>query len=183
MLDGLFKKKAPKDTGPEPGAPAAGAAPAKPGAEADKGHAGDGSYKRDGRKARRFFEHAQAVTDYDYAIECFVNGLRLDPDNQAMHDALREVALKRKLSGGKPAGMAEKFKSGGKGPIDKMMHAEMLWAKISRRHRLNASAATASPLPLPDRRPPPPQRRPAPTMPTMPAAFHPAPIRSARRTG
>jgi hypothetical protein len=119
MLDGLFKKKTPKVPGSDTADQAAG----------DQAAGADGQFKRDARKARRFFEHAQSVTDFDYAIECFINGLRLDPDNQAMYEALREVALKRKLSGGKPAGFGEKMKGGGKTPIDKLMHAESLWAK------------------------------------------------------
>ena len=92
---------------------------------------GSGSFQRDPRKARRFFEHAQAVADasnHDYAIECYVNGLRHDPDNMAKHEALRDVSLRRKVAGGKPAGFAEKLKSGGSDPIDKMLHAEKLWA-------------------------------------------------------
>jgi tetratricopeptide (TPR) repeat protein len=127
MLDGLFKKKAQRGPGSESADQAAGASP--PAAAGDKTAGGDGEFKRDTRKAKRFFEHAQSVADLDYAIECFINGLRLDPDNQAMHEALRDVALKRKYSGGKPAGLGEKFKSGGKTPIDKLMHAEGLWAK------------------------------------------------------
>lgn len=99
----------------------------------NRGGEGDsGGFKRDPRKARRFFEHAQAVADtrnYDYAIECYINGLRHEPDNLDKHEALRDVALRRKVAGGKPAGLAEKFKSGGNTPVDKMLHAEMLWAK------------------------------------------------------
>lgn len=89
-------------------------------------------FKRDSRKARRFFDHAQVVSDsrnYDYAIECYINGLRHEPDNMAVQEALREVALKRKIAGGKPAGFALKLKKAGKDPIEKLMRAEMLWAK------------------------------------------------------
>ncbi|MFA9480230.1 tetratricopeptide repeat protein [Phycisphaerales bacterium AB-hyl4] len=92
----------------------------------------ESGFKRDERKARRFFEHAQTVADarnYDYAIECYVNGLKHDPDNMSKHEALRDVSLRRKVSGGKPAGFTEKFKSGGPSPLDKMLHNEMLWAK------------------------------------------------------
>ena len=129
MLDGLFKKKTTTAAAADTGGKAASDVAATPTTDAGKDHAADGQFRRDTRKARRFFEHAQAVADHDYAIECFVNGLRLDPDNLAMHDALREVALRRKAAGGKPAGVVEKFKGGGKTVIDKFMHAEMLWAK------------------------------------------------------
>lgn len=95
-----------------------------------KGKGGD-SFKRDPRKARRFFEHAQVVSEarnYDYAIECYINGLRHDPDNMSKHEALRDVSLKRKVGGGKPAGLGAKFKSIGSSAVDKMLQAEKLWA-------------------------------------------------------
>ncbi len=92
--------------------------------------AGDG-YKPDPRKARAFFQHAQTVADarnYDYAVECYVNGLRHDPDNIVKHEELFDVAKRRKVGGGKPPGFTEKMKSGGPTTIDKMVHAEKLWA-------------------------------------------------------
>ncbi len=106
----------------------------------DSGASGGGSgggsvdtdFRRDARKATRFFEHAQTVADaqqWDYAVDCIISGLRHDPDNIARHDQLRDIAVRRKVSGGKPAGMAEKFKSIGKGSIAKMLDAEKLWAK------------------------------------------------------
>ena len=94
--------------------------------------AANGSSKRDPRKAERFFEHAQTVADahnYDYAIECFISGLRHDPDNMKQHEALREVALRRKVGGGKPAGITERFQSPGPAAVDRMLQVETLWAK------------------------------------------------------
>jgi len=88
-------------------------------------------FNRDPRKARRFFEHAQTTADagnYDYSIEMYVNGLRFDPDNMEQHEALYEVGKRRKVKGGKAAGLGEKMKSGGSHPLDKMLHAEKLWA-------------------------------------------------------
>ncbi len=88
--------------------------------------------QRDARKARRFFEHAQAVADarnYDYAIECYLNGLKHDPDNMPKHEALHDIALKRKVAGGKPATLSEKIKFGSKDPVDRLLHTEMLWSK------------------------------------------------------
>ncbi|MFW6060041.1 MAG: hypothetical protein ACODAQ_07650 [Phycisphaeraceae bacterium] len=88
--------------------------------------------KRDPRKANRFFEHAEAVAgahNYDYAIECYVSGLRHDPDNVNKHQALRDVALRRKVGGGKPAPLGERFKTGGASALDRMFHTEQLWSK------------------------------------------------------
>lgn len=91
--------------------------------------ASDGGFKRDIRKARKFFEYAHSVTDHDYSIDCFVRGLQHDPDNMKEHEALRDIAMKRKVAGGKPATMGEKFKSLGKDPVAKMLDVEKLLAK------------------------------------------------------
>lgn len=95
-------------------------------------------FKRDSARANKFYEHAQAVADarnYDYAIECYINGLKFDPDNLNRHEALFEVAKRRKVNGGKPAGMGEWMK-GGKSSVEKMLNAEKVWAKDP----LNAAA-------------------------------------------
>lgn len=87
---------------------------------------------RDTRKAKRFFEHAATVADarnYDYALECYINGLKYDPENLNKHEALREVALKRKVAGGKPAPLGEKLRRVGRDPVERLMHLEMLWSK------------------------------------------------------
>ncbi|MEE9211988.1 MAG: hypothetical protein V3U29_04980 [Phycisphaeraceae bacterium] len=101
------------------------------GGKGDGDGAGNLTFQRDPRKARKFFEHAEATADsrqYDYAIECYVNGLRFDPDNMEQHEALYEVAKRRKVGGGKPPGIKDKLSTGGKDPINKLMHAEKLWA-------------------------------------------------------
>lgn len=91
------------------------------------------AFEPDPKKARKFFDYAKTVADtgnYDYAIECYVNGLRHDPESLSRHEELREVALKRKVKGGKAPGIAEKMKhSGGKTVIDKMLNNEFLWSK------------------------------------------------------
>lgn len=92
----------------------------------------DDAVKHDPRKARPWFDRARTVADtrnYDYAIECYINGLRHDLDNLEMHEALHNVALKRKVGGGKPPGFTEKLSSGGKSIVDKLLYAETLWSK------------------------------------------------------
>ncbi len=91
----------------------------------------DDGFKRNPRKARRFFEHGETTanaSNYDYSIDMYISGLRNDPDNMAQHEALHEVAKRRKVSGGKPAGMGERMKRLGPSEIDKMLQAEKLWA-------------------------------------------------------
>lgn len=89
--------------------------------------------KRDLRKARKFFEYAKTVADsrnFDYAIDCYINGLRHDPESMTHHDALYDVAKRRAVAGGKPAGFKDKSKhSGGKTATERMLNAEFLWAK------------------------------------------------------
>ncbi|QQE10401.1 tetratricopeptide repeat protein [Planctomycetota bacterium] len=98
----------------------------------NKSEAEPKTFKRDLKKARRFFEHANTYADsrnYDGAIEMYVSGLKHDPDNMEVHEAIFDVAKRRKVGGGKPAGFKEKMMGGGSTPIEKMLHAEKLWAK------------------------------------------------------
>ncbi|MEM1108118.1 MAG: hypothetical protein AAGH99_05440 [Planctomycetota bacterium] len=93
--------------------------------------AGKPSFPRDPRKARKFFDHAETVSEaknYDYAIEMYINGLRHDPDNMIRHEELLEVAKRRKVGGGKKAGIKDKLKSLGPDPVAKMLDAERVWA-------------------------------------------------------
>lgn len=89
----------------------------------------DKGYKSEPKKAQPWLERAHSVADtqnYDYAIDCFLNGLKHDLDNMAEHEALMEIAQKRLVSNGKPH---KGWGGGGKTTVDKLMHAEMLWAK------------------------------------------------------
>jgi len=112
---------------------------AKPDGETD----GRSAIPSEPRKARPWFDRARTVADtgnHDYAIECYLNGLKFDPDSISKHEALREVAVRRKAKGGKPAGMRDSFKrSGGKTPVDRFINAEFMWAKDP----LNATLAVA----------------------------------------
>ena len=89
-------------------------------------------FKRDLAKAASFFRHAETTAEsrqWDYAIDCYISGLRHDPDNVTRHEELREVAKRRKVAKGKPATLKEKLAKSGSDPIDKMLHDEMLWSK------------------------------------------------------
>lgn len=93
--------------------------------------ADDGATRRDPRKAAAFFKHAETTADsrsYDYSIDCYINGLRHEPDTLQRHEELREVAKKRKVAGGKAPGIGAKLKSAGREPIGRMLHAERLWS-------------------------------------------------------
>jgi len=72
--------------------------------------------------AKKFFESANTVADtrnYDYAIELFIQGLAKDPQAVELgHKALRGISMKRKMTGGKKAGLLETVKRGGLGKKD-----------------------------------------------------------------
>tara|TARA_Y100000589_G_scaffold256485_1_gene245661 strand:- start:572 stop:2284 length:1713 start_codon:yes stop_codon:yes gene_type:complete len=111
----------------------------KAGAKADKAAKGD-AIKRDTTKAMTFFRHAATVAEarnYDYSIQLYLDGLSHDPDNMNKHEALREVALRRKVAGGKPAKMFDRWKGRGKDKVEKALQSEYLWSK----NPLNFAAA------------------------------------------
>ncbi|MHC4904676.1 MAG: hypothetical protein ACYTEN_02470, partial [Planctomycetota bacterium] len=85
-------------------------------------------------KARAFFERAEevVVTDnFDYAIELYLEGLRLCPDAlEDGHAPLRRLGLIRQGKGGRKPSMVEKVKHlKGKTPLEKMLNAEFLMTR------------------------------------------------------
>jgi TolA-binding protein len=87
--------------------------------------------ENDRKKAQAFFERGKTVEgtgNYEYAIEMMLQGLSVDPDARAAHQTLRDIALKRKASGGKDLGMMEKMKLRRPTKDDKqnMLNAEKL---------------------------------------------------------
>ena len=98
----------------------------KAGSKAEKKSKGN-DVKRDRNKAMTFFRHASTVAEarnYDYSIQLFMDGFSHDPDNMNMHEQLREVALRRKVSGGKRGKFFDKWKGRGKSKIEKALQAE-----------------------------------------------------------
>jgi tetratricopeptide (TPR) repeat protein len=69
--------------------------------------------EEDRRKAQVFFDRGRTVADtgnYEYAIDMYVEGLKYDPESVEAHTALREIAMRRKASGGKAMGMIDRMK-------------------------------------------------------------------------
>jgi tetratricopeptide (TPR) repeat protein len=85
-------------------------------------------------KAKVFFGHGRskaATGQYDYGIELFLNGLNLDPEAIEAHQELRDISLKRKMSGAKGGlGMMDsmKLKRPSKDAKQNMLNAEKLLA-------------------------------------------------------
>ena len=87
--------------------------------------------EEDTKKAKVFFDRGDKVAgtgNFDYAIEMYLQGLAIDPDAKEAHQTLREIAIKRKASGGKDLGFFEKMqlRRGGKDDIDTMLKTERL---------------------------------------------------------
>lgn len=81
------------------------------------------AFNHDLKKANKWYEFGSAAADarnYDYAVECYVNGLKFDADNLSKHEMLREISLKRKVAQGKP----QKVKPTGKDALSRMLDAE-----------------------------------------------------------
>jgi tetratricopeptide (TPR) repeat protein len=69
--------------------------------------------EEDRKKAQVFFDRGKTVADtgnFEYAIEMYIQGLSYDPENVDAHQALRDISLKRKASGGKDMGMVAQWK-------------------------------------------------------------------------
>lgn len=85
-------------------------------------------------KARAFFSRAEEVAstdNFDYAIDLYLEGLKLAPDAlEDGHAPLRRLALIRQAKGGKKPSVVDKMKyRGGKLPVEEMLNAEFLLAK------------------------------------------------------
>lgn len=85
-------------------------------------------------KGKAFFDRAKTVAEsgnYDYAIDMYIEGLNREPTNIAEHQALRDIALHRKIKGGKAAGglLGPKSPYKGKTPKEAMLNAEWILAK------------------------------------------------------
>lgn len=89
-------------------------------------------------KGKAFFDRARTVAatgNYDYAIEMYVQGLNREPFNVDEHKALREVAMRRKIAGGKSGGGllgalgGAKAPFKGKTPKEAMLNNEAMLAK------------------------------------------------------
>src|SRR5262245_45318861 len=86
-------------------------------------------------KGKAFFDRAKTVAatgNYDYAIEMYIQGLQREPYNVEEHNALRAVAMSRKMAGGKAAGGlfgGPKLPFKGKTPKEALLNNESILSK------------------------------------------------------
>lgn len=85
--------------------------------------------------ARKWFKQATKLVEnrnYDYAIECFLTGLKFWPEAvEEGHQRLRAAAVARRETGGKKPGKLEEMKHPmtGKDPLQAMLNAEWRWTR------------------------------------------------------
>jgi hypothetical protein len=84
------------------------------------------------RKAQVFFERGDTIAqtgNFEFAVDLYIQGLALDPDNAVAHEKLRAISLKRKAVGGKAMGIIDKMKlPRAKDAKTRMLNAEKLLA-------------------------------------------------------
>ncbi|MFP4054553.1 MAG: hypothetical protein ACLFV7_11900, partial [Phycisphaerae bacterium] len=100
-------------------------------------------------KGKAFFDRADQVAEtgnWDFAIEMYTEGIKREPEDiERGHKPLRDVALKRKLAGGKKAGMMDSLKHGSsKDPVENVANAEYLLAKDPGNVQLMVNAVNAA---------------------------------------
>jgi len=85
------------------------------------------------RPPEHLFDHGRRLESagkMDAAIEMFLSGLAVEPDNLSAHTELRTIALKRKAAGGKSLGMIEviRLKRRRQSGLQNLINAEKLMA-------------------------------------------------------
>ncbi|MDY7109122.1 MAG: hypothetical protein SYC29_10855 [Planctomycetota bacterium] len=124
----LFRKKPPND---EEG----GGGPEEP------------AFEPQPEKARKWFEHARTSADsfnFAYALECYANGIKLDPDVMSAHAAMLEAAVQYVNRGNKPATSREIRSLDDGTPVGKFAAAEFEWMKDLKNHKAALKALAAA---------------------------------------
>ncbi len=109
----LFGRKGPSETGGD-------------------GMGGDGLFVPDPAKARKWFTHARTAADsanYEYAINCYAQGMKFDPDDMEAHRGMYESAIRHMQKGGKAASGKELREIDGSKPVERFAAAEFAWMR------------------------------------------------------
>jgi tetratricopeptide (TPR) repeat protein len=98
-------------------------------------------------KARKWFDHARVYAEthnFDGALACYANGIKLDPESMSAHEAMLETAIKYMNSGGKPASGREVRSITDGSAVSKFAAAEFAWMKDFRNASLAVKALEAA---------------------------------------
>ena len=103
-----------------------------------EGKDGDGSvgggdgFQPQPEKAAKWFEFAKVAaerSEFDYALTCYANGIKLDPEAFTAHEQMYEAGVQYANRQGKPASGKEIRGIEGPHAIDKFAAAEFAWLK------------------------------------------------------
>lgn len=92
----------------------------------------DDGFKPDPEKARKWFDFARSAAssfNFDYALKCFANGIRLDPEMRSAHEEMYAAAVQYCSREGEPASGRDIREIDGSHPIHKFAAAEFAWMK------------------------------------------------------
>lgn len=98
-------------------------------------------------KARKWFEHAKTAamaSNYDYALECYAQGIRLDPAAHSAHESMLEAAKGYLRQGAKPARGKEVRAIDDGTPAGKFAAAEFEWMKDLNNYKRAARSLEAA---------------------------------------
>lgn len=93
---------------------------------------GNGEFKPQPEKARKWFDFAKTYADstnYEAALHAYASGIKLDPDTMSAHEAIWDVGVKYMNMGGKPASGKEIREFEESHPVAKFAAAEFAWMK------------------------------------------------------
>jgi predicted negative regulator of RcsB-dependent stress response len=96
-----------------------------------------------------WFEYGKTAADssnYEYALACYANGIKLDPEVMSAHEAMYEVGIKYMSKAGRPATGKEIKSIAGddSNPVAKLAAAEFEWMKDIANPKLALKAIEAA---------------------------------------
>ena len=93
---------------------------------------GKGDFVPQPEKARKWFDYGRNAADtsnFEYALTCYANGIKLDPDAMSAHEAMYEVAVKHMGRNG-PSATGKEIKLIDDGTqVGRFAAAEFAWMK------------------------------------------------------
>lgn len=115
---------------------------------ADGGDSAEG-FQPQPEKARKWFEHGTSMvdrSDFAYALMCFANAIKLDPEPMIYHETMYEAGVHYLKKGGKAAASKELRTLADKPntPASRLAAAEFAWMKDLRNAALGLKAMEAA---------------------------------------
>lgn len=122
-----------KKSGPDDGKNPAKTSASGGGSKDDGGSGKSGdAFTPEPEKANVWFNYAKAAADssnYEYALTCYANGIKLDPERMSAHEGMYEVSIKYMNAQGKPATGREISGIEDSTAVSKFAAAEFAWMK------------------------------------------------------